>query len=54
MKYYVFTFWNRSGSGRHYVLAANEADATKRLRQILHRRHPFQHFTINLEQVLPA
>ena len=54
MKYYVFMFWDRSGSGRHYVLATSEEDATKRLRQILQRRHPFRHFAIKLEQVMPA
>lgn len=54
MKYYVFTFTDRRGGGRHFLLAPNEADAMKRLRQFLNRHHPFRHFTVHLEQVLPA
>ena len=54
MKYYVFLYWDRKGSGRHYILADNEQSARKKLRQFLNHHHPFRRYSIRLEQVMPA
>ena len=53
MKHYVFIYWSRRHYGKHYFLAADEEAARKMLRKWLHKKHPFQKFTVKLEQVLP-
>lgn len=54
MKYYVFFFRDNAGGGRRYILADNARDAWKSLRRYLNEYHPFRHYHICLEQVIPA
>lgn len=54
MKYYVFTYWDNAGGGRRWILAKNQQEATKRLKQFLNRFHPFRKYRIYLENVMSA
>ena len=54
MKYYVFFYYDNVGSGRRYILAANEKTAYKHLKKFINEHHPFRKFVIQLEQVMPA
>lgn len=54
MKYYVFTYRDNAGGGRRWILAENQQEATKRLKQFLNRFHPFRKYKITLENVTPA
>ena len=54
MKYFVFRYWDAKGSGMRYIFAESEADARRRLKQFINQHHPFRHFLIRLERIMPA
>lgn len=58
MKYFVLTWTARRNSKRHggisYHLAANEQEATKRLRHWIHDRYPGYRIVVTLTGTLPA
>ena len=54
MKYFVFTYRDGAGGGKRYILAENKLEALARLLEFLKKYHPYRHYKIELEQVMPA
>ena len=53
-KYYIYTYRDGSGGGKRYILADNELQALANLLEFLKKYHPFRHYKIELENVMPA
>lgn len=53
-KYYIYTYRDGSGGGKRNILADNELQALANLLEFLKKYHPFRHYKIELEQVMPA
>lgn len=53
-KYYIYTYRDGAGGGKRWILAENEMQALVNLLEFLKKHHPFRHYKIELEQVMPA
>lgn len=53
-KYYIYTYRDGAGGGKRWILAENEMQALANLLEFLKKYHPFRHYKIELEQVMPA
>ena len=53
-KYYIYIYRDGAGGGKRWILAENELQALVNLLEFLKKHHPFRHYKIELEQVMPA
>ncbi len=51
MNNYQFKYWDSTGCGKRAILAENDKEALRKLKNFLSKYHPFRKYNIKLENV---